>query len=99
MPGPRTRRAGRRDVHQPLRTHVVPAVAKIAHDQDAILPFHDYPAEHWIPPLTTNPIKAAQARRRSLNGGSLNGAHLVPMVPVGTRFEHGSLIERQKQAA
>ncbi|MGP8296498.1 hypothetical protein ACTPOK_00695 [Streptomyces inhibens] len=66
----------------------------MANDQDAILPFYSYPAEHWIPPLTTKPIEAAQARRRSLNG-----ARLVPMVRVGTRFEHGSLIERQKQAA
>ncbi|MFE0380714.1 hypothetical protein ACFW1M_35290 [Streptomyces inhibens] len=71
----------------------------MTNDQGAILPFYDYPAEHWIPPLTTNPIEAAQARRRSLNGGSLNGAHLTPPVRIGTRFEHGSLIERQKQAA
>jgi transposase-like protein len=34
------------------------AVAKIVDDQDVLLAFYDYPAEHWIHLRTTNPIES-----------------------------------------
>jgi len=101
------------------------AVAKVTGDQDELLAFYDYPAEHWIHLRTTNPIEStfatvrlrtkvtkgagsraaglamvfklvesAQARWRAVNG-----AHLVPLVRAGARFERGLLVERQDQAA
>ncbi|MGI5133408.1 MULTISPECIES: IS256 family transposase [unclassified Streptomyces] len=101
------------------------AVAKITGDQDVLLEFFDYPAEHWIHLRTTNPIEStfstvrlrtkvtrgagsrtaalamvfklvesAQARWRSVNG-----AHLVPLVRAGARFERGQLVERGQEAA
>lgn len=101
------------------------AVAKVTDDQDELLAFYDYPAEHWIHLRTTNPIEStfatvrlrtkvtkgagsraaglamvfklvesAQARWRAVNG-----AHLVPLVRAGARFERGLLVERQDQAA
>jgi hypothetical protein len=39
-------------------------------------------------------VETAQARWRSVNG-----AHLVPPVRAGARFEQGLLVERQDQAA
>jgi transposase-like protein len=43
------------------------AVAKITDDQDELLRFYDYPAEHWIHLRTTNPIEStfATVRNRS----------------------------------
>ena len=43
------------------------AVAKITDDVDQLLAFYDYPAEHWIPLRTTNPIEStfATVRNRS----------------------------------
>ncbi|MCX4745854.1 IS256 family transposase [Kitasatospora sp. NBC_01287] len=101
------------------------AVKKITDDQDALLEFFDYPAEHWIHLRTTNPIEStfatvrlrtkvtkgagsraaglamvfklvesAQARWRAVNG-----AHLVPLVRAGARFERGQLIERPEAVA
>ena len=101
------------------------AVAKVTGDQDELLAFYDYPAEHWIHLRTTNPIEStfatvrlrtkvtkgagsraaglamvfklvesAQARWRAVNG-----AHLVPLVRAGTRFERGQLIERPEAVA
>ncbi|MGW3676633.1 transposase [Streptomyces sp. NPDC005056] len=101
------------------------AVAKITGDQDELLAFYDYPAEHWIHLRTTNSIEStfatvrlrtkvtkgagsraaglamvfqlvesAQARWRAVNG-----AHLVPPVRTGARFERGLLVERHEQAA
>ena len=101
------------------------AVAKVTDDQDELLAFYDYPAEHWIHLRTTNPIEStfatvrlrtkvtkgagsraaglamvfklvesAQARWRAVNG-----AHLVPLVRAGARFERGLLVERRDQAA
>jgi putative transposase len=100
------------------------AVAKVTDDQDVLLEFYDYPAEHWIHLRTTNPIEStfatvfrtkvtkgagsraaglamvfklvesAQARWRAVNG-----AHLVPLVRAGARFERGVLVERHDQAA
>jgi transposase-like protein len=32
------------------------AVAKITDDEDELLAFFDYPAEHWVHLRTTNPI-------------------------------------------
>jgi transposase-like protein len=32
------------------------AAAKITGDEDELLAFYDYPAEHWIHLRTTNPI-------------------------------------------
>ncbi|MEW2303923.1 IS256 family transposase [Streptomyces sp. NPDC006655] len=96
------------------------AIKKITDDQDVLLEFFDYPAEHWIHLRTTNPIEStfatvrlrtkvtkgagsraaglamvfklvesAQARWRAVNG-----AHLVPLVRAGARFERGLLVER-----
>ena len=43
------------------------AVAKVTDDQDQLLAFYDYPAEHWIHLRTTNPIEStfATVRNRS----------------------------------
>ena len=101
------------------------AVAKVTDDQDVLLQFHDYPAEHWVHLRTTNPIEStfatvrlrtkvtkgagsraaglamvfklvesAQARWRAVNG-----AHLVPLVRAGARFERGLLVERAEAVA
>jgi transposase-like protein len=40
------------------------AVAKITGDEDELLAFYDYPAEHWIHPRTTNPIESTFATVR-----------------------------------
>jgi putative transposase len=100
------------------------AVAKITDDQEELLAFYDFPAEHWIHLRTTNPIEStfstvrlrtkvtrgagspaaalamvfkllesAQARWRSITG-----AHLVPLVRAGARFENGVLAERPEPA-
>jgi transposase-like protein len=34
------------------------AAAKIVDDEDVLLAFYDYPAEHWIHLRTTNPIES-----------------------------------------
>ena len=34
------------------------AAAKITDDQDELLAFYDYPAEHWVHLRTTNPIES-----------------------------------------
>jgi transposase-like protein len=101
------------------------AVKKITDDQDVLLEFFDFPAEHWIHLRTTNPIEStfatvrlrtkvtrgagsraaalamvfklvesAQARWRAVNG-----AHLVPLVRAGARFERGQLVERPEAVA
>jgi transposase-like protein len=101
------------------------AVAKVTDDQDELLAFYGYPAEHWIHLRTTNPIEStfatvrlrtkvtkgagsraaglamvfklvesAQARWRAVNG-----AHLVPLVRAGARFERGLLVERSEAVA
>jgi transposase-like protein len=48
------------------------AVAKVTDDQDALLTFFDYPAEHWVHLRTTNPIESAfspvRARTRVAKG-------------------------------
>jgi putative transposase len=33
-------------------------VAKVVDDEDVLLAFYDYPAEHWIHLRTTNPIES-----------------------------------------
>lgn len=103
-----------------------PKVAsKVTGDQDELLAFYDYPAEHWIHLRTTDPIEStfatvrlrtkvtkgagsraaglamvfkliesAQARWRAVNG-----AHLVPLVRAGARFEHGILVEHAQAVA
>ncbi|MFJ9729358.1 IS256 family transposase [Streptomyces sp. NPDC101209] len=101
------------------------AVAKITEDQEELLAFYDFPAEHWTHLRTTNPIEStfstvklrtkvtrgagspaaalamvfklvesAQARWRAITG-----AHLVPLVRAGARFENGHLVERPEAAA
>ncbi|TKA01220.1 IS256 family transposase [Actinacidiphila oryziradicis] len=40
------------------------AVAKVTDDQDELLAFYDYPAEHWIHLRTTNPIESTFATVR-----------------------------------
>jgi transposase-like protein len=48
------------------------AVAKVTDDQDALLAFFDYPAEHWVHLRTTNPIESSfspvRARTRVTKG-------------------------------
>jgi putative transposase len=48
------------------------AVAKVVDDQDVLLTFFDYPAEHWLHLRTTNPIESAfspvRARTRVTKG-------------------------------
>jgi putative transposase len=48
------------------------AVAKVTDDQDALLTFFDYPAEHWLHLRTTNPIESSfspvRARTRLTKG-------------------------------
>ena len=101
------------------------AVAKVTDDQDVLLAFYDYPAEHWIHLRTTNPIESTFAtvrlRTKVTKGAgsraaglamvfnlvesaqeswrSVNGAHLVPLVHAGARFERGLLVERSKGIA
>ncbi len=41
------------------------AVAKIVDDQDALLAFYDFPAEHWKHLRTTNPIESTLASVRA----------------------------------
>jgi putative transposase len=108
-----------------VKLYVPKAVKKITDDQDVLLEFFDFPAEHWIHLRTTNPIEstfatvrlrtkvtrgagsraaalamvfklveAAQARWRAVNG-----AHLVPLVRAGARFERGQLVERPEAVA
>jgi hypothetical protein len=43
------------------------AVAKITGDLDQLLAFYDYPAEHWVPLRTTNPIEST---RQPKTGGA-----------------------------
>jgi transposase-like protein len=40
------------------------AVAKVTEDQDELLAFYDYPAEHWVHLRTTNPIGSTFATVR-----------------------------------
>lgn len=40
------------------------AVAKITGDEDELLAFYDYPAEHWVHLRTTNPIESTFATVR-----------------------------------
>lgn len=90
------------------------AVAKIADDQEELLAFYDFPAEHWIHLRTTNPIEstfstgspaAALAMVFKLvesaqaRWRAITGAHLVALVRAGARFENGVLVERRDQAA
>jgi len=43
------------------------AVEKLTRDEDALLAFYDFPAEHWVHIRTTNPIEStvATVRHRS----------------------------------
>ena len=40
------------------------AAAKITEDEEELLAFHDYPAEHWVHLRTTNPIESTFATVR-----------------------------------
>ena len=40
------------------------AIAKVTEDQDELLAFYDYPAEHWVHLRTTNPIESTFATVR-----------------------------------
>jgi len=40
------------------------AVAKVTDDEDKLLAFYDYPAEHWVQLRTTNPIESTFATVR-----------------------------------
>ncbi|MDH6120379.1 putative transposase [Kitasatospora sp. GAS204A] len=101
------------------------AVARITDDQEELLAFYDFPAEHWVHLRTTHPIESTFATvklRTKVTGGAggpaaaltmvfklvesaqarwraITGAHLVPLVRAGARFENGILVERTKAAA
>jgi putative transposase len=57
------------------------AVAKITDDQEALLTFFDYPAEHWLHLRTTNPIESTfspvRARTRVTKGPGSKQAGLA----------------------
>src|ERR671930_1608386 len=57
------------------------AVAKVTDDQDALLTFFDYPAEHWVHLRTTNPIESSfapvRARTRLTKGPGTRGMGLA----------------------
>jgi putative transposase len=57
------------------------AVAKITDDQEALLAFYDYPAEHWLHLRTTNPIESTfspvRARTRVTKGPGNKDAGLA----------------------
>jgi putative transposase len=40
------------------------AVEKLVRDRVALLTFYDFPAEHWVPIRTTNPIESSFATIR-----------------------------------
>ena len=57
------------------------AVAKVVDDQEALLEFFDYPAEHWLHLRTTNPIESTfspvRARTRVTKGPGSRDAGLA----------------------
>ena len=57
------------------------AVAKVVDDQEALLAFFDYPAEHWLHLRTTNPIESTfspvRARTRVTKGPGSKDAGLA----------------------
>jgi putative transposase len=57
------------------------AVAKVTDDQEALLTFFDYPAEHWLHLRTTNPIESTfspvRARTRVTKGPGSKDAGLA----------------------
>jgi transposase-like protein len=57
------------------------AVAKVVDDQEALLSFFDYPAEHWLHLRTTNPIESTfspvRARTRITKGPGSKDAGLA----------------------
>jgi len=60
--GPRTQ--GGQGIRGPLRRQVAKAVAKVTEHLDVLLAFYNYPAEHWVPLRTTNPIESTFATVR-----------------------------------
>ena len=52
-------------VRRRLRDHVPKTAAKITGDEEELLAFYDYPAEHWVHLRTTNPIESTSATVRS----------------------------------
>lgn len=56
------------------------AVKKITNDQDELLAFFHFPAEHWI----------------HLRWRAVNAPRLVALVRAGARFERGRLVERSR---
>ncbi|MFI8419453.1 hypothetical protein [Streptomyces sp. NPDC085479] len=71
--------------------------------KEQLLAFNDFPAEHRIQQRTTNPIELAMAFKLFESAQSrwwaITGAHLVPLVCAGTRFENGRLVERTENHA
>jgi transposase-like protein len=88
-------------------------VKRITDDEDELLAFFDFPAEHWIHLRTTNPIESTFATvrlRTKVTKGALiesaqarwravNAPHLVALVRAGARFERGHLVERPETLA
>ena len=54
----------RREFRRSLRREFPKAAAKITEDEDELLAFYDYPAEHWVHLRTTNPIESTFATVR-----------------------------------
>ena len=82
------------------------AVKKITDDQDVLLEFFDFPAEHWIHLRTTNPVESTFAtvrlRTKVTRGAGSRAAALAmvfKLVRAGTRFERGQLVERPEAVA
>jgi cytidylate kinase len=88
-----------------------PRRRKTAVDQDQMLAFYDFPAEHGIRLRTRNPIESTfttvgpRAKVRKLvesvqqQRRVVNAPRLVALVCAGSRFEGGRLVERPEAVA
>lgn len=56
--------SGNRSPSRSVQAKFPKAVAKVTDDQDELLAFYDYPAEHWIHLRTTNRIESTFATVR-----------------------------------
>jgi len=74
------------------------AVAKVVDDEDVLLAFYDYPAEHWIHLRTTDPIESTFSTVR-LRTKVTRGAGSRAAALASTRFEKGVLVEREEANA
>ncbi len=65
------------------------AVAKITDDQEELLAFYDFPAEHWVHLRTTNPIESTfstvKLRTKVTRGGQDQAAALAMVFKLVVR--------------